>query len=50
MNMKNCGRSYVRKHRDIKGSEKYVILGILLKFGSLDKKRIASSDPKDKLG
>ena len=27
-NMKNCGRQNVRKHREIKGSEKYVTLDI----------------------
>ena len=49
VNMKNCGRRYVRKHRYIKGSDKYVILEILLKFDSLDKMRITSSESKDKL-
>ena len=49
MNMKNCGRRNVRKHRDIKCSDKYTTLDISLKFGSLDKMRIASSDPKDNL-
>ena len=28
VNMKNCGHSNVRKHRDIKGSDKYVTLDI----------------------
>ena len=28
VNMKNCGRQNVRKHRDIKDSEKYVTLDI----------------------
>ena len=50
VNMKNCGCHNVRKHRDIKGSDKYITLDILLKCGSLDKIRIASSDPKDNLG
>ena len=50
MNMKVCGRSNVRKHRDIKGSENYVTLDISLKFGSLDKMQITSSEPKDNLG
>ena len=36
MNMKNCGRLNVRKHREIKDSERYIILDISLKFGSLD--------------
>ena len=48
--MKNCGRRNVRKHRDIKGSDKYVTLNILLKFDSLDNMRIKSSESKDNLG
>ena len=43
VNMTNCGRHNVRKHRDIKGSDKYVTLDISLKFDSLDKMRITSS-------
>ena len=50
VNMKSCGHTNVRKHREIKGSDKYVNLDISLKFGSLDKTRITSSDPKDNLG
>ena len=46
MNMKNCGCHNVRKHRDIKGSDKYVTLDILLKFESLDKMKITSSESK----
>ena len=42
LNMKNCGRINVSKHRDIKGSEKYVTLDISLKFDSLDKMKIKS--------
>ena len=49
MNMKNCGRNHVRKHREIKDSDKYVTLGMLLKFFSMDKMRITSSEPKDNL-
>ena len=30
VNMKNCGRQHFRKHRDIKGSDKYVTLDISL--------------------
>ena len=48
--MENCGRSNVKRHRDIKGSYKYVTLDILLKFGSLDKMRIISSEQKDNKG
>ena len=47
MNMKNCGRRNVRKHREIKGSDKYVTLDISLKFESLDKIRITYSESKD---
>ena len=50
VNMKKCGRQNVRKHRYIKGSEKYATLDILLIFGSLDKMRIINLDPKDDLG
>ena len=35
--MKNCGRRNVSKHKEIKGSNKYVTLDILVKFDSLDK-------------
>ena len=42
-NMKNCGRRNIRKHREIKGSDKYVTLDISLKFDSLDKIKIISS-------
>ena len=37
VNMKNCGNRNVRKQREIKDSDKYVTLDILLKFDSLDK-------------
>ena len=50
VNMKNCGSHNLRKHRCINDSDKFIILDISLKFGSLDKMRIASSDPKDNLG
>ena len=46
VNMKNCGRRNVRKHRYIKGSDNYITLDISLKFGSLDKRRITYSEPK----
>ena len=50
LNMKICGRLNVRKHRDIKGSDKYVTLDISLKFESVDKMRITSSESKDYFG
>ena len=37
------------KHKEIKGNDKYITLDILLKFDSLDKMRITSSESKDKL-
>ena len=49
VNMKNCGCHNVRKHIEIKGSDKYVTLDISLKFGILYKTRITYSDPKDNL-
>ena len=48
--MKKCGCRNVSKHREIKGSDKYVTLDISLKFDSLDKMRITSSDSKYNLG
>ena len=50
VSMKSCGRRNVRKHREIKGGEKCIILYISLKFFSLDKMKITSSEPKDYLG
>ena len=37
LNMKNYGRRNVRKHIDIKGSDKYVTLNTPLKFDILDR-------------
>ena len=50
VNMKNCGCCNFRKHRRIKGSDKYVTLDISLKLDSLDKMKIKSSESKDNLG
>ena len=50
VNMKNCGYCNVRKYREIKGSDKYVTLDISLKCYSLEKMKITSSEPKEKLG
>ena len=49
VNMKKNGRHNVRKNREIKCSDKYVTLDISLKFGSLDKMKIISSEKKDSL-
>ena len=45
--MKNRVCCNVRKHIDIKGSDKYITLDISLNFGSLNKMRITSSEPTD---
>ena len=44
--MKNCVRRNIKKHRDIKDDEKYITLEISLHFGSLDRMKIKSSEPK----
>ena len=49
MNMKNCGRCKVRKHKEIKGSYKIVTLNISEKFYSLNKMKTTSSESKVKL-
>ena len=50
MNKNNCGRHNIKKHRGIKESDKYVTLDIPLKFDSLDRMKITSSDSKYNLG
>ena len=50
VNMKNCGRRKVRKHKEIKGSDKIVTLNISEKFDSLNKMKTTSSELKGKLG
>ena len=42
VNMKNCCRCNLRKHREIKTGEKYIALDISCKFGILDKMRHVS--------
>ena len=49
MNMKNCGRSKVRKHKEIKGSDKSVTLDISSKFDNLNNMITTSSESKEKL-
>ena len=49
VNMKTCGRRKVKKHKDIKGSDKYVTLDISSKFDSLDKIKMTSLESKEKL-
>ena len=50
MNIKNGSCGNVKKQRDINGGEEYTTLDISLKFDSLDKMRITSSEPQEKLG
>ena len=50
VNMKNCGRRKVRKHKEIKGSDKIVTLNVSAKFDSLNKMETTSSESKGKLG
>ena len=48
--MKNCGRLNVRKHKEIRGGDKYVTLGISSKFDNLDNMKITYSESKVKFG
>ena len=43
VNMKNCGYRKVRKHKEIKGSDKIATLDISAKFESLNKMKTKSS-------
>ena len=49
VNMKNCGCRKVRKQKEIKGSDKIVTLNISVKFDSLNKMKITSSESKGEL-
>ena len=46
VNMNNCGRWKVRKHKEIKGSDKIVNLDISAKFDSLNTMETTSSESK----
>ena len=48
MNIKFCGRCKVRKHKEIRGSDKIATLDISAKFDSLNKMETASSESKEK--
>ena len=48
VSMKSCGRYKVRKHKDIKVSDKCVTLNISKKFDSLNKTETAFSESKGK--
>ena len=47
--MKNGGHRKVRKHKEIKGSDKIVTLNVSAKFDSLNKMETTSSESKGKL-
>ena len=47
--MKPFGRHNVRKHKEIKGNDKYVTFYISLNFDKMDKMKVTSSDSKGKL-
>ena len=49
VDMKNGGRRNIRKHKEIRGSDKNVTLYISSKFDSLVKMKITSSELKGKL-
>ena len=49
VNIKNCGRPKVRKHNNIKGSDKIVTLNVSEKFDSLNKMETTSSESKVEL-
>ena len=50
VNMKNCGRRKVRKHKEIKGSNKIVTLNVSEKFDSLNKMEITFQSQKENWG
>ena len=43
VNMKSCGHCKVRKHKDIKDSDKIVTLNVSAKFDSMNKMKTTSS-------
>ena len=49
VNMKNCGHRKVRKHKEIKGSDKCVTLNISENVDSLNNMETTSSESKEKL-
>ena len=49
VDMKICGRRKVSKHKEIRGSDKYVTLEISAKFDSLNKTETTYLESKGKL-
>ena len=50
VNMTSCGGRNVRKNREIKNGKKYIILDISSNIYCLDKKKVTSSESKDRMG
>ena len=50
MNIKHCDRRKVRRHKDIKGSDKCVTLNVSANFDSMNKMETTSSESKGELG
>ena len=50
VNMKNCGRRKVRKHKEIKISDKIVTLNVSANYNILNNMETTSSESKGKLG
>ena len=50
VNMKNCGCQKVRKHKEIKGSDKIVTLNVSEKCDSMKNMKTTYSESKGKLG
>ena len=49
VNMKNCGRRKVRKHKEIRGTDKIKTFDISAKFDTLNKMETKTSESKEKL-
>ena len=47
VNIKNCGRRNVRKHREMKIGDQYIILNISSKLDCMDKREVTSLKIKD---
>ena len=50
MNITSCGRQNVRKQREIKNDEKYIILDIYSNLDCMDKIKFTSLESKDYMG
>ena len=50
VNMTSSGRCNVRKHRDTKNGEQYIVLDIYSKIDFMDKREAKSSESRDYMG